>query len=110
MHIWGKGQAAGRVGSGQTFCRQSRVGSGRVNVSPGRVGSKKSDPWTTLLYLYTNMYDTLMNLVLLLSQFVVHHPQINIVTLVQICALHNNIGIFIGLSMLSIIPLYIGYM
>ena len=39
MHIWGKGRAAGRVGSGQTFCRQSRVGSGRVNVSPGRVGS-----------------------------------------------------------------------
>ena len=35
----GKGQAAGRVGSGQTFCRQSRVGSGRVNVSAGRVGS-----------------------------------------------------------------------
>ena len=35
----GKGRAAGRVGSGQTFCRQSRVGSGRVNVSPGRVGS-----------------------------------------------------------------------
>ena len=23
---------------------------GRVNVSPGRVGSKKSDPWTTLIY------------------------------------------------------------
>ena len=39
MHIWEKGWAAGRVGSGQTFCRQSRVGSGRVNVSPGRVGS-----------------------------------------------------------------------
>ena len=39
MHIWGKGRAAGRVGSGQTFCRQSRVGSGRVNVPPGRVGS-----------------------------------------------------------------------
>ena len=48
MHIWGKGRAAGRVGSGQTFCPKSRVGSGRVNVSPGRVGSKKSDPWTTL--------------------------------------------------------------
>ena len=44
----GKGWAAGRVGSGQTFCQQSRVGSGRVNVSSGRVGSKKSDPWTTL--------------------------------------------------------------
>ena len=39
MHIWGKGRAAGRVGSGQTFCRHSRVGSGRINVSPGRVGS-----------------------------------------------------------------------
>ena len=39
MYIWGKGRAADRVGSGQTFCQQSRVGSGRVNVSPGRVGS-----------------------------------------------------------------------
>ena len=39
MYIWGKGRAAGRVGSGQTFCRQSRVGSGRVNFSAGRVGS-----------------------------------------------------------------------
>ena len=39
MYIWGKGRVAGRLGSGQTFCRQSRVGSGRVNVSPGRVGS-----------------------------------------------------------------------
>ena len=29
----------GRVGSGQTFGRQSRVGSSRVNVLPGRVGS-----------------------------------------------------------------------
>ena len=48
MHIWGRVEP--RVGSGQTFCRQSRVGSGRVNVSPGRVGSKKSDPWTTLPY------------------------------------------------------------
>ena len=46
MYIWGKGQAAGQVGSGQTFCRQSRVGSG---VSPGGVGSKKSDQWTTLI-------------------------------------------------------------
>ena len=35
----GKGRAAGRVGSGQTFCRQSRVELGRVNISPGRVGS-----------------------------------------------------------------------
>ena len=35
-----KGRAAGRVRSGQTFCRQSRVGSGRVNVSPGRVQEK----------------------------------------------------------------------
>ena len=45
----GSGRGSGRVGSGQTFCRQSRVGLGRVNVSPGRVGSKKSDPWTTLI-------------------------------------------------------------
>ena len=39
MYTWGKCRAAGRVGSGQTFCRQSRVGSGRVNISPVRVGS-----------------------------------------------------------------------
>ena len=45
----GKGQAAGRVGSGQTFCRQSRVGSGQRFPGSGRVGSKKSDPWTTLI-------------------------------------------------------------
>ena len=43
----GEGSGRGRVGSGQTFCRQSRVGSGWVNVSPGRV--QESDPWTTLL-------------------------------------------------------------
>ena len=29
MYLWGWGRAAGRVGSGQTFCRQSRVGSGQ---------------------------------------------------------------------------------
>ena len=40
------GRVGLRVGSGQTFCWQSRVGSGRVGS--GRVGSKKSDPWTTL--------------------------------------------------------------
>ena len=48
MYIWGDGRAAGRVGSGQTFCRQSRVGSGQRFAGSGRVGSKKSDPWTTL--------------------------------------------------------------
>ena len=52
MYIRKKGRAAGRVGSGQTFCRQSPVGSGRVNVSPGRVGSEKNDPWTTLEPLF----------------------------------------------------------
>ena len=45
----GKGRAAGRVGSGQTFCRQSRVGSGQCFAGSGRVGSKESDPWTTLV-------------------------------------------------------------
>ena len=34
MHIWGKGRAAGRVGSGQSF-----AGSGRVTYS-GRVQEK----------------------------------------------------------------------
>ena len=48
MYIWGKGRAAGRVGSDFLSAIAGRVGSGRVNVSPGRVGSKKSDPWTTL--------------------------------------------------------------
>ena len=50
-YILGKGRAAGRVGS--DFCWQSRVGSDRVNISAGRVGSKKSDPWTTLAYMYS---------------------------------------------------------
>ena len=40
MYMWEKGRAAGRVGSGQTFCLQWRVGSGRVKVSPGRVQKK----------------------------------------------------------------------
>ena len=35
----GKGRAAGRVGSGQTFCQQSRVGSGQVGSTFRRVGS-----------------------------------------------------------------------
>ena len=41
MHIWGKSRAAGRVGSGQTFCQQSlgRVGSTFRRVGSGRVGS-----------------------------------------------------------------------
>ena len=39
-YIWG----VGLVGSGQTFCRQSRFG-----LAFRRVGSKKSDPWTTLV-------------------------------------------------------------
>ena len=38
----GKGRAAGRVGSGQTICRQSRVGSGRVGSTFGRVGSGRA--------------------------------------------------------------------
>ena len=42
------GRVGPRVGSGQTFCRQSRVGSGQRFGGSGRVGSKKSDPWTTL--------------------------------------------------------------
>ena len=50
MYIWGKGRAAGRVGSDFLSAIVGRVGSGRVNVSPGRVGSKKSDPWTTLFW------------------------------------------------------------
>ena len=41
MHIWGKGRAAGRVGSGQTFYRQSRVWSGPsqsfARSGPGKV-------------------------------------------------------------------------
>ena len=37
MYIWGKGRAAGWVGSGQTFCLQSRVGSGRRKVTRGQL-------------------------------------------------------------------------
>ena len=37
MHIWGKGRAAGRVGS--NICRQSRFGSGQRFAGLGRVGS-----------------------------------------------------------------------
>ena len=40
MYIWGKGRAAGQVGSGQTFCRQSRVGSGQRFAGSGRVQEK----------------------------------------------------------------------
>ena len=39
MYIWVKSRAAGRVGSDQIFCRQSRVGSGRVGSTFRRVGS-----------------------------------------------------------------------
>ena len=39
MHIWEKGWAAGRVGSGRVRLFVCNRGSGRVNVSPGRVGS-----------------------------------------------------------------------
>ena len=52
MHIWGKGRAAGRVGSGRVRLFVSNRGSGRVGSTFCRVGSKKSDPWTTLYYLY----------------------------------------------------------
>ena len=44
----GEGSDPGRVGSGQTFCRQSRVRSGQRSAGSGWVGSKESDPWTTL--------------------------------------------------------------
>ena len=39
MYIWGKGRAAGWVGSGQTFCLKSRIGLGRGQrfVGSGRV-------------------------------------------------------------------------
>ena len=50
MYRWGKGRAAGRVGSDFLSAIVSRVGSGRVNVSPGRVRSK-SGPWTTLEHI-----------------------------------------------------------
>ena len=40
MYIWEKGRAAGRVGSGQTFCLQSRVGSGQRFAGSGRVQEK----------------------------------------------------------------------
>ena len=48
MYIWGKGRAAGRVGSDILPAIAARVGSGQRFAGSGRVGSKKSDPWTTL--------------------------------------------------------------
>ena len=48
MYIWGKGRAAGRVGSDFLSAIAGRVGSGQRFAGSGRVGSKKSDPWTTL--------------------------------------------------------------
>ena len=41
MYIWGKGRAADRVGSGQTFCRQSRVGSGQIFAGSVWSGPRK---------------------------------------------------------------------
>ena len=52
MYIWGKGRAAGRVGSDFLSAIAGRVGSGQRFAGLGRVGSKKSDPWTTLLQLH----------------------------------------------------------
>ena len=45
MHIWGKGRAAGRVGSDFLSAIAGRVGSTFYRVGSG---PKKSDPWTTL--------------------------------------------------------------
>ena len=42
-------EGSGR-GSGRVRLFVGNRGSGWVNVSPGLVGSKKSDPWTTLIY------------------------------------------------------------
>ena len=39
MHIWGKGRAAGRVGSDFLSAIAGRVGSGRVGSTLRRVGS-----------------------------------------------------------------------
>ena len=54
MYLWRKGRAAGRVGSGRVRLFSAiagRVGSDQRFAGSGRVGSKKSDPWTTLLYV-----------------------------------------------------------
>ena len=40
MYILGKERVAGRVGSGQTFCRQLRVRSGQRLAGSGRVQEK----------------------------------------------------------------------
>ena len=48
MYMWGKGRAAGRVGSDFSSAIAGRVGSGQRSSSSGRVGSNKSNPWTTL--------------------------------------------------------------
>ena len=49
MYIWGKGRAAGRVGTDFLSAIAGRVESGQRFAGSGRVGSKKSDPWTTLI-------------------------------------------------------------
>ena len=46
----GSGRGSGRVGSDFLSAIAGRVGSGQRFAGSGRVGSKKSDPWTTLLY------------------------------------------------------------
>ena len=51
MYIWGKGRAAGRVGSDFLSAIAGRVGSGPRFAGLGLVGSRKSDPWTTLVYI-----------------------------------------------------------
>ena len=50
MYICGKSRAAGRVGSGQTFCRQSRVG--RVGSGQRFAGSILN--WIELIALTKN--------------------------------------------------------
>ena len=53
----GKGRAAGRVGSGQTFGPESRVGSDQVNFSPGRVGSSPRKVTHGQLWFFCGIYN-----------------------------------------------------
>ena len=68
----GKERTAGRIGPNFWSAIV-----GRVNVLPGRVGSKKSDPWTTLVWIWvTNGLIIIKGFILLKDTFFMHCPQI----------------------------------
>ena len=71
IHI---GEGSGR-GSGRVRLFVGNRGSGRVNVSPGRVGSKKSDPWTTLVFIIH--FSTMVYLIYAAHDDIVYNLQLD---------------------------------